>query len=94
MAKMGRIYSIHAKDIKVWKEKLAPYGFYQNPDIWWRFTVPGKGDIDWKKFFECAKPALVSDIPVFVEHEDPNYKGDKVMEGFEISLETLRNALA
>ncbi len=93
MARMGRIYSVHAKDIVVWKDKLLPYGFYLNPDRWWRFTVPGKGEVDWKKFFKAITPALRSDIPVFVEHEDGEYMGGKVMEGFEISLSTLKNAL-
>ncbi|MHA1681037.1 MAG: sugar phosphate isomerase/epimerase family protein [Promethearchaeota archaeon] len=94
MAKMGRIYSIHAKDIMVWKEKLGMYGFYQNPEQWWRFTIPGKGQIDWKKFFDATKPALsAGDIPVFVEHEDGQYGGDKVMEGFRISLDTLKRAV-
>lgn len=93
MAKMGRIFTIHAKDILIWKDLLAPYGFYQNPNRWWRFTVPGKGEIDWKRFFDAARPALKADVPVFVEHEDGEYGGDKVMEGFQIALATLRKAI-
>jgi len=73
-----RIYSFHAKDTQILYDRLNDVGVYGDQygqDGWWRFRVPGYGDIDWRKIF-----IALSDIgyagDVIIEHEDPVLCGE------------------
>ena len=82
-----RIHHVHAKDIVIDNETLRRVGVHGKG--WWRFVVPGLGQVDWPAMFETLKQAGY-DGDMAVEHEDDDYMGNRWNEGLSISLKTLR----
>ncbi len=83
----SRIHHMHAKDILIDVAALRRQGVH-GPD-WWRFTLPGLGQIDWPKLLRTAQAAgYTGDIAV--EHEDRTYYGDRWNEGLTLGLKMLR----
>jgi len=79
-----RIYYAHAKDTEILPEKLYEYGVFgkafeegnSRPFYgWWRYRLPGYGEIDWPKFIATLVECGYDDI-LAVEHEDAIYYGD------------------
>lgn len=82
-----RIYHIHAKDILINQDKLKRVGAHGRG--WWRFVIPGLGQIDWPALFKHLRQVgYAGDMAV--EHEDNVYLGDRWNEGLVIGLKTLR----
>ena len=82
-----RIYHIHAKDIVINQSKLKHVGAHGT--AWWRFVIPGLGQIDWPALFKHLQlVGYAGDMAV--EHEDNVYLGDRWNEGLTIGLKTLR----
>ena len=94
-------YIVHAqaKDVEVFPEKRNRFGFYGevnkdgNPwrTGWWRYRVPGRGDVDWAKVVDRLYEAGFTGT-LSVEHEAPLWGGtpEKVIEGLRIAYTTLR----
>lgn len=88
-----------AKDIEVFPEKRNHYGYpgkavvRDNPwDVgWWRYRVPGLGEVDWRRFVDALYEGGFNGV-LSVEHEDPIWGGteSKVKTGLEIAHNTLR----
>ena len=88
-----------AKDIEVFPEKRNQYGYpgkaigRENPwDVgWWRYRVPGLGEVDWRRLVDALYEGGFSGV-LSVEHEDPIWGGTeaKVKTGLEIAHNTLR----
>lgn len=76
-----RIFHVHAKDTEVMDEALAWIGILP-PRGWWRYRMPGMGEIDWAAFVS-ALAEMGYDGAVSIEHEDPVWHGSvkKVKEG-------------
>lgn len=87
----SRIYHIHAKDILIDQEKLKRVGVHGRG--WWRFVLPGLGQIDWPALFATLKEMGYSG-DMAVEHEDSAYLHDKWNEGLALGLKTLRPLVA
>lgn len=83
----SRVFAFHAKDTEILTQRLATYGNLVGG--WWRFRVPGFGDIDWRKVFSA-----LSDIgyqgDMVIEQEDSIYHGPRYNEGLLFGLETLK----
>jgi len=82
-----RIHHIHAKDIIINQSKLKHVGVHGTG--WWRFVIPGLGQIDWPALFKQLKQVNYAG-DMAVEHEDSAYMGDRWNEGLAIGLKTLR----
>lgn len=82
-----RIYLVHAKDAEILYDILKDYGVY-DPEkmIWWRFRVPGWGDIDWKEIITTLYE-LNYNYGFSVEIEDPIFHGE---EGFVKAIKYLK----
>ncbi len=78
-----RIFHVHAKDVRVDRQRLDDLGILAHPNLWHTPKLPGLGEIDWGKFFSTLGDVKY-DGPVCVEVEDRYYEG---------SLETRRLAL-
>jgi len=98
----GKIFHVHAKDCEILAEGRQRYGIYgrQVDPIpwksgWWRYRIPGLGDIDWKKFITALQEAGY-DHAVSIEHEDPIWEGseEKVKNGLLIGYRHLSRFLA
>ena len=58
---------------------------------WWRYRVPGRGDIDWRAILDTLQEGGF-DGTLSIEHEDPVWGGtvERVQRGLEIASRTLR----
>jgi sugar phosphate isomerase/epimerase len=75
-----RIYHVHAKDTEVIRERIQDQSILG--ESWWRYRLPGYGEIDWGKFFSALHEHGYQGV-VSIEHEDPVWSGseEKVIEG-------------
>jgi sugar phosphate isomerase/epimerase len=82
-----RIYHVHAKDAEILHDVLKDYGTF-NPEkiVWWRFRIPGWGEINWKEVITALYELNYND-GFSVEIEDPIFQGE---EGFAKAIEYLR----
>lgn len=91
------IKAFHAKDTEIIKEKLDKYGIIGKQigttsewDAgWWRYRIPGWGDIDWQKIFSVLYD-VGFDGPMVIEHEDPIFDGELRPRGLEMGLAHLK----
>ena len=67
-----RIHAVHAKDTQIIPKRLDRVGIHGKG--WWRFRMPGFGDVDWKALF-TALSDIAYDRDIIIEHEDPTYEG-------------------
>jgi sugar phosphate isomerase/epimerase len=96
---VDRVAHAQAKDIQVFPEKRNHYGYpgkaVNRPDPWdvgwWRYRVPGLGDVDWRRVVDTLYEGGFDGV-LSVEHEDPVWGGteDRVRTGLEVAHRTLR----
>ena len=88
----GKMFHIHAKDLRIDQHKLDDVGVFAHPKFWHTPKLPGLGDVDWGKF-----AATLNDIgyegPVCVEIEDRAFEGEleKRLIALQQSHDYLRN---
>ncbi|MCL2013881.1 MAG: sugar phosphate isomerase/epimerase [Oscillospiraceae bacterium] len=85
---MGKTFHFHAKDCEILPEKLYEKG--ANLRGYWRYRMPGLGQIDWKEIIAQLKKAGYDGV-ISIEHEDMLYEGnvEKVKEGLKIGFDYL-----
>jgi len=79
-----RIFHVHAKDVALRADVLARVGVLDGG--WWRYVIPGFGDIDWGRFILALREIGYTGA-VSVEHEDGAFDA---IEGFDKALVHLR----
>ena len=85
-----RVYAFHAKDTEVFRDRLTWGGIYG--ERWWRYRIPGWGEIDWKKLLTILwERGYPGDIAI--EHEDPVFRDNRRREGLTRGLEHLRGLI-
>ncbi|KIY23111.1 sugar phosphate isomerase/epimerase family protein [Mesobacillus subterraneus] len=84
-----KIGHVHAKDTEINYTTLRRTGILFNPKNgeidssgWWRYRVPGLGELDWNKFIDHLNQ-VGFDGTISIEHEDPVWDGtqEKVKAG-------------
>jgi len=84
-----RIFHAHAKDTEVLGDGAYRYGIFGKQidptpwkSGWWRYRLPGLGQIDWRKFISTLQEVGYDDV-LSIEHEDPVWEGseEKVKRG-------------
>ena len=97
----ARIFHAHAKDAEFLPEGHYRYGVLaeqlgDNPwrSGWWRYRMPGSGEIDWKGFIETLREVGYEGV-LSIEHEDPEYEGseEKVKQGLRLGRQHLTSVL-
>ena len=95
---IDKIPHAQAKDVQLETRARTHYGFFGKIDKahpwdmgWWRYRVPGLGDVDWKRVVDRLYEAGYSGV-LSVEHEDPLWGGteEKVEIGLKVAYDTLR----
>jgi len=81
-----RIYHVHAKDTEIFWDRLRENGIFSSG--WWRFRVPGWGEINWMKFISALQD-VGYDGGIAIEHEDGVYSGKRFEEGLKLGYNTL-----
>lgn len=71
-----KIFHIHLKDAKVYKEKLDDVGIMATPLEFHSPKLPGLGDIDWRKFISALMD-IRYDGPTCIEVEDKAFEHSK-----------------
>ncbi len=97
-----RIFHVHAKDAKVYPDKLKRYGVFNRQLFtgadaefgYWKPCMPGLGDVDWKMFLKTLRSNGYDGV-VSIEHEDPDYEGsdEKVERGLMIAKKHLEMSM-
>lgn len=77
----SKIFHVHAKDTVINRQRLAESGFLTDFS-WWRYCIPGNGELDWLKLFRLLRKAGF-DGTISMEHEDSDFDEtvEKVKEG-------------
>lgn len=93
----GRIFHAHAKDTEMLpsgRQRYGVLGQQLKPEPWksgwWRYRMPGKGEIDWQAFIQTLRDGGYKGA-LSIEHEDPEYEGseESVKEGLRIGVQHL-----
>jgi len=71
---VDRIFHVHAKDVRVDRERLDDVGILATPLEYHTPKLPGLGEIDWGRFCSVLGDAGYSG-PVCIEVEDRAYEG-------------------
>jgi sugar phosphate isomerase/epimerase len=86
-----RIHHVHAKDIVIDRARLARVGVHGQG--WWRFVVPGLGEVDWLGALRHLRLVGYAGDMAF-EHEDRVYLNERWEEGLCLGLRFLRSLVA
>ncbi|MHB1430510.1 MAG: sugar phosphate isomerase/epimerase family protein [Streptosporangiaceae bacterium] len=96
---VDRVEHAQAKDIQIFPERRNRFGYpgkavvRENPwDVgWWRYRVPGLGDVDWRRLIDVLYEGGFDGV-LSVEHEDPIWGGtqERVRTGLQVAYRTLR----
>jgi sugar phosphate isomerase/epimerase len=99
---VDRIEHAQAKDIQLFPHLRNRYGYpgkavrRENPwDVgWWRYRVPGLGDVDWRRLVDVLYEGGFEGV-LSVEHEDPVWGGDeaRIKTGLQVAYRTLKPLL-
>lgn len=71
-----KLFHIHLKDVKVFRDKLNEVGIMANPLEYHSPKIPGLGDVDWRGFFS-ALTSVKYRGPVCIEVEDKAFEGSE-----------------
>lgn len=87
-----KIFHVHYKDIKVYKEKLADVGIMATPLEFMSPKLPGLGDVDWGKYVS-ALTDIGYDGNTCIEIEDKAFEKDldSAKKAVMLSTKYLRN---
>lgn len=92
-----RIFHAHAKDAEILPDGRQRYGILAQQltdnvwkSGWWRYRMPGSGEVDWQAFIGVLKEIGYDDV-LSIEHEDPEYEGSvaEIKEGLRLGQEHL-----
>ena len=67
-----RIFHVHAKDVKILRDRLDEVGVFAFPLEWHQPRIPGFGEIDWAWFMGCLMETRYRG-PVCLEVEDDTF---------------------
>ena len=87
-----KIFHVHYKDIKVFKDKLADVGTMATPLEYMSPKLPGLGDVDWGKYVSALTDIGYQGYSV-IEVEDKAFEGslDNAKKAVKLSAKYLRN---
>ena len=86
-----KLFHFHAKDVKIYRDRLNQVGIFAPPLEWHAPRIPGYGEIDWAGFLAVLMETGY-DGPVCLEVEDDTF--GKTLAGRQRALRVARNVLA
>jgi sugar phosphate isomerase/epimerase len=78
-----RIFHLHAKDVKLKRDRLNEVGIFAAPLEWHEPRIPGFGEMDWGRFLGCVMETRYRG-PVCIEVEDDTF--GRTLEGRQQAL--------
>lgn len=85
-----KLFHVHAKDVKIHRERLNQAGVFAPPLEWHRPRLPGYGEIDWASFMGTLMETGY-DGPVCIEVEDDTF--GRSLAGRQRALRVARDVL-
>ncbi len=85
-----KIFHLHAKDVKMRRDRLNDVGIFAHPLEWHQARIPGFGEMDWAKFLSALMETSYRG-PVCIEVEDDTF--GKTLEGRKQALRVAGNVL-
>ena len=85
-----KLFHVHAKDVKIRRDRLNDVGVFANPLEWHQPRIPGYGDMDWGKFMSALMETGYRG-PVCIEVEDDTF--GKTLAGRKWALKTAHAVL-
>jgi sugar phosphate isomerase/epimerase len=85
-----KLFHLHAKDVKIYPEKLNQVGIFAYPLEWHQPRIPGFGEIDWAQYMGKVMETGY-DGPMCIEVEDGTF--GETLEGRKQALRVARNVL-
>lgn len=87
-----KIFHIHFKDIKLYRDKLDQVGIMAYPLDFMAPKLPGLGDVDWGKYVS-ALTDIGYDGPACIEVEDRAFEGsrEKILNSLRLSKKYMEN---
>jgi sugar phosphate isomerase/epimerase len=82
-----RVRHVHAKDCELLEDGLYEFGNlgqsfgrrYKHGEGWWRYAIPGCGEVDWGRFIARLEEVGYDGI-LSIELEDHRYSGTEALE--------------
>lgn len=71
-----KIFHVHYKDIKIYRDRLNEYGIMATPLKWMSPKLPGLGDVDWGRYVS-ALTDIGYDGCTCIEVEDKAFEGSR-----------------
>ena len=71
-----KIFHVHYKDIKIYRDRLNEYGVMATPLKWMSPKLPGLGDVDWGKYVSALTDIGYTGCTC-IEVEDKAFEGSK-----------------
>jgi sugar phosphate isomerase/epimerase len=85
-----RLFHLHAKDVKIRRDRIHEVGVFAHPLEWHQPRIPGFGEIDWGRFLGALMETTYRG-PVCIEVEDDTF--GKTLAGRQDALRVAGNVL-
>jgi len=85
-----RLFHLHAKDVKLHRDRMNEVGVFAHPNEWHTPRIPGYGELDWGRFLGAVMETTYRG-PVCIEVEDPTF--GKTLAGRQQALKVAGNVL-
>jgi sugar phosphate isomerase/epimerase len=85
-----KIFHLHAKDVKLRRDRLNNVGIFAHPLEWHQPRIPGYGEMDWGRFLSALMETTYRG-PVCIEVEDDTF--GRTLEGRKSALRVAGNVL-
>ena len=85
-----KLFHLHAKDVKIDRDRLDEVGAFAEPLKWHHPRIPGYGEIDWARFMGALMETGY-DGPVCIEVEDDTF--GKTLDGRKCALRVAQTIL-
>lgn len=85
-----RLFHVHAKDIRIRRDRIHEVGIFAHPLEWHQPRLPGYGEIDWARFMGALMETTYRG-PVCIEVEDATF--GTTLDGRKRALRVSRNVL-
>ena len=86
----ARLFHLHAKDVKLRRDRLNEVGVFAAPREWHQPRIPGAGEMDWAKFLSAVRATKYRG-PLCIEVEDETF--GRTLAGRKRALKVARNVL-
>lgn len=85
-----KLFHLHAKDVKIRRDRINDVGVFAHPVEWHQPRIPGYGEMDWGDFMSALMGTTYRG-PVCIEIEDDTF--GRTLEGRQRALKVAGNVL-